>query len=591
MAPSTYIQNPTIWIQAFSKFKGTHGKAPNFTFELILKRPLPKQCNLSSVKCISNGSVMVLHDTIQRFEKAFAPFGLKKNTIRPAYGLAEHTVALCAVHNEDDPLIINGRLSCGTPLLGVVIKIVDPDTSVELPDGEEGEIWVDSASKALGYWEKEEETQKTFEAELDDFSDRTYLRTGDLGLMKDGELIVVGRKKDLIVIRGRNLHPIDIEEKVESSFKVLRTGRTVAFQYDVNRESDSVGYVAELRLPTTYSQAELMRLSSNIAATISLDFQVSVSLVVFIQPKTMPRTTSGKRQRSKCKQLLMKGSLQEVFRWTPGKQQPQSSKPLIRPPVEIRISEDLSEVPMEVDERESQCSPMKQSFLKVLSSKDHLQTLPTFTERRRSAPPLPKDPKARISEQFRRKSVTEKRSGIRRTASDQAHSRRNSLQTLTNTISSVLGVNIQPESNVWAHGCNSIKATELSKRLQSEFGFAIEPHLLFTHQTPMALLAKLQRSLLSMGSPPELLKDNTKKEDSRGDEEEQFVAPMRSRAFSAESSLARKFSLMNVRTKRRSETLLALPQSVKETRANGHESKDDSIAILGMSCSFPGMYL
>lgn len=584
MSPSMFTHDPMLWIRAFSKFKGTHGKAPNFAFDFILKKALPEKCNLGSVQCISSGTEMVVLETIQRFENMFSQFRLKKNTIRPIYSLAEHTSTLCAFQKGQDPVVMEGKISCGKPLSGVLIKVVDPETCAELSEGEVGEIWVDSESKALGYWEKEVETQKMFEAELDDFSDRVYLRTGDLGFMKHGQLFIVGCRNDMIVTCDRKIHPASIEKKVEQSFRHLRSGRTVAFQHRENNELADLICVAELRAPTSHSQTELSKLSENITATISFDFKVNVSLVVFIQRHTMPCTSCGKKQRSHCKKALLKGALKEVFRWEPTKHpQPharrssiQSSKPLVQSPVEIKITED--EVSMELDDGDS-----------FQDSMDRLQASPTLSSRRKSAPPHPKDPDARVKDYHRRSSMMVKRSGFRRTSSDQVHSRRNSFQLLTDMISSAIGKTIQPETNLWEDGFDIHKAAELSKKLESKLGFTIEPQLLSTHKTPLALMAKLQRSLLSMGSPPEVIKDSksNKKEDGskteKGSDLDDFITPMkRDRAFSAESSIAYKRPLLHKR--RQPDTLLNLLQN----KPGAKVTQKDDIAIVGMACSFPG---
>ena len=177
-SPTSFIENPGCWISCLSKYKATHTQAPNFAFELVLRKGYPTDVDLTSLSYIANGSEPVYPDTIMRFEKALAPLGLQKNTIRVAYGLAEHTVYMSGVMGKEDPLVIKGRISCGKPALGIDVKVVDPETKKELSEDEEGEIWVDSGSKALGYWRKINETHTTFEAELSQNSGRVYLRTG-----------------------------------------------------------------------------------------------------------------------------------------------------------------------------------------------------------------------------------------------------------------------------------------------------------------------------------------------------------------------------------------------------------------------------
>ena len=159
-----------------SKFKATHTQTPNFGLELVLRKGFPEDIDLSGLQYVANGSEPVYPETITRFESRLGPFGLRKNTVRAAYGLAEHTVYVCGVMDKQDPLVIDGRISCGKPLPGVRVKVVNPETMAEMKEGEEGEIWVDSPSKSLGYWRKFDET---FEAELAGDPGNYYLRTGE----------------------------------------------------------------------------------------------------------------------------------------------------------------------------------------------------------------------------------------------------------------------------------------------------------------------------------------------------------------------------------------------------------------------------
>ena len=439
------------------------------------------------------------------------------------------------------------------PRAGVIIKIVDPETCTVKPEGEEGEIWVHSNCKALGYWEKEEKSQRIFEAQLDETPDRTYLRTGDLGFMQDGNLFVSGRLKNLIVVHGRKIHPSDIEARIESSFAILQPGRSVACEYAEERSRDpqqfkGIAYVAELRSPKSHSPVELHSLSQQISTMIGLNFQVETRMVVFVHPHSMPCTTSGKRQRSICRKKLFNNALNEVYRWSrdseidntrinrpsnPTRKMAQSvtaaamvtadactvksastgGQELSSPQIDINILEppdsksnvESEGASLDVN-REHTCMILGSDELQVVRE-DTVKMLEVKypdimrTERRKSAPPLPVDRECHVkvsnAEHPRRKSTMEKSSSLSR-----LYKRRNSLQTITDTVSDILGVPVQPNSNIWLHGCNSVKVIQISQSLQSEFGFAVEPHHLFIHQTPTALLHKLQRSLLSMSSPP-----------------------------------------------------------------------------------------
>ena len=471
MSPSTFMENPGLWLKAFSMYKGTHAKAPNYAFELVLKKGFPDNLDLSSAHYLVNGSEPVYTKTIQGFESALAPYGLKKNTVRAGYGLAEHTAYLCGVWDKEDPTVTSGRISCGQPTAGVAVKVVDPDTLKEVPVGEEGEIWVSSESKALGYWKKKEETLKVFEARLDNISDLTYLRTGDLGFIKNREVFISGQLHDLIIYNGRKIHPNDIEMRIESSFYALRCGKTVACQLKACQLKDGskvqcngITYVAELRYPKGFSTVECQSLAMKIAFIISLDFQVQVEAVVFVQPHTLPLATSGKRQRTLCKHMLLNKTLKVVYHWT---------RAMAAATVDAAT----------VDEVRASTSAASNT-----------------------SPPKPKD-EEKVHPTTRRDQTMLKPKKRKSMSPPPMHCK--SLHTITDRMSDVLGVQLQPDSNIWEYGCNSVKAVQLSQCLQSEYGFAIEPHLLYTHQTPLALMGKLQRSLLSVTShPPSYLEKN-----------------------------------------------------------------------------------
>lgn len=178
-SPTSFTENPGFWISCLSKYKATHSQAPNFVFEAVLRKGYPSAVDLRSVKCLTYRSEPVCPGTIVQFESVMVSLGLPKNTVRVVYGLAEHTGLVCGVTNKEDSVVVNGRVSCGRPAPDVDVKVVDVKTNMELEEEEEGEIWVDSASKASGYWKRAVETQTTFKAALNSSPGRTYLRTGE----------------------------------------------------------------------------------------------------------------------------------------------------------------------------------------------------------------------------------------------------------------------------------------------------------------------------------------------------------------------------------------------------------------------------
>lgn len=282
MSPLSFLQRPMMWMEAVSKHRATHLQAPNFAFKLTARKFNPSDysastLNLSSVRHIINAAEPVDEESIVSFEKAFVPFGLRDDVMFPTYGLAEHTVFVCsggkqrltvakkelevdgkvvlkhksAAPGEGESAATTRLVGCGYPSRqGVDVRIVNPDSLAQVDDGIVGEIWVQSPSKAVGYFGKEEETKDDFFAHLSDSPTGSvgFLRTGDLGFFQNSELFICGRLKDLIIIGGRNYYPQDIESTVEASCDQVRPGCSAAFTIDLSCEGgEEVAVVTELR--------------------------------------------------------------------------------------------------------------------------------------------------------------------------------------------------------------------------------------------------------------------------------------------------------------------------------------------------------
>ena len=261
-------------------------------------------------------------DTFTRFLEAFQPYGLKSESFYAAYGLAENTLAvslggrnivsvnkralaLGKARMTTEVSEIDGAtqiVSCGTPLPGLDVKIVDPEQHVALKPGHIGEIWIAGSGKCLGYWNNPELTLKQFRARLVDDSpyDDGYLRTGDMGFFHDGELFVCGRIKDMIILRGQNYYPQDIENVVERASSLIRANCVAAFQIHEDSEP-ALAIVAEVKNPKALPDAR------KIAAAVRNYLNVEVALISFIAPRAIPRTSSGKIMRHKTKQMWLEG--------------------------------------------------------------------------------------------------------------------------------------------------------------------------------------------------------------------------------------------------------------------------------------------
>src|SRR5271170_6151582 len=326
-SPTDFIQRPTLWFDAIKTYGASASAAPNFAYDYCLRAGrLSKESletfDLSSLRLLMVAAEPVKPDTYTRFLQAFQRFGLRSESFFVAYGLAENTLAVSLggrnIISVNKKAIALGKarlttevseiggatqiVSCGTPLPGLTVKIVDPEKHVALPPGRIGEIWIAGGSKCLGCWNNPELTLKLFHARLVDGSpsDDGYLRTGDMGFFHDGELFVCGRIKDMIILRGQNYYPQDIEAVVEKASGLVRNNCVAAFQIHEDSEP-ALAVVAEVRNPKALPEA------LKTAAAGRNYLHVEVALISFIAPRAIPRTSSGKIMRHKTKQMWLDG--------------------------------------------------------------------------------------------------------------------------------------------------------------------------------------------------------------------------------------------------------------------------------------------
>jgi thioester reductase-like protein len=326
-APNDFIQRPTLWFDAIKTYEASASAAPNFAYDYCLRagrvsKESLEGCDLSSLRLLMVAAEPVKPDTYTRFLEAFQPHGLKSESFFVAYGLAENTLAVSLggrnIISVNKNAVALGKarmttevseigaatqiVSCGTPLPGLTVKIVDPEKHVALEEGRIGEIWIAGGSKCPGFWNNPELTLKLFHARLVDDSpyDDGYLRTGDMGFLHGGELFVCGRIKDMIIIRGQNYYPQDIEAVVEKASGLIRTNCVAAFQ--INEDSEpALAIVAEVKNPKALPDA------LKIAAAVRNYLNVEVALISFIAPRAIPRTSSGKIMRHKTKHMWLQG--------------------------------------------------------------------------------------------------------------------------------------------------------------------------------------------------------------------------------------------------------------------------------------------
>jgi len=326
-APTDFIQRPALWFDTIRTYGASASAAPNFAYDYCLRagrlsNESLEDCDLSSLRLLMAAAEPIKPGTFTRFLEKFQPYGLKSESFFVAYGLAENTLAVS--HGGRNIISVNKNaialgkarmtsevseidaatqiVSCGTPLPGLTVKIVDPEKHLALPPGHVGEIWVAGGSKCLGYWNNPELALKMFHARLVDDSpyDDGYLRTGDMGFFHEGELFVCGRIKDMIIVRGQNYYPQDIEEVVEKASGLIRTNCVAAFQIHEDSEP-ALAVVAEVKNPKAIPEA------LKTAAAVRNNLNVEVALISFIAPRAMPRTSSGKIMRHKAKQMWLDG--------------------------------------------------------------------------------------------------------------------------------------------------------------------------------------------------------------------------------------------------------------------------------------------
>ncbi len=346
MAPVDFLRKPYRWLKAISKYHVTTSGAPNFAYELCVHKITPKQLetlDLSSWYMAFTGAEPVRASTLERFAKKFAPCGFRREAFYPCYGMAETTLLVTGGLKDQPPVIrefegealeqnlvvpvpenppnqSNGQsngnvptrilVGCGRTWLNEKIAIACPQSLTQVEAGAVGEIWVKGPSVAQGYWNKPEVTEKTFNAYLADTGLGPWLRTGDLGFIQDGELFVTGRLKDLIIIRGRNHYPQDIELTAEKSHPALRPAYSAAFSVEV-------GQAEQLVIVQEVSRNYLRKLDIDevieaIRSAVSQEYQLQVYAVLLLKTNSIPKTSSGKVQRHACRAGFLNSSLKVV---------------------------------------------------------------------------------------------------------------------------------------------------------------------------------------------------------------------------------------------------------------------------------------
>lgn len=312
MSPFAFIQRPARWLEAIARYRGNVSGGPNFAYRLCRERIKPEDramLDLSSWKVAFCGAEPIAHDNIKAFADAFSVSGFKESSILNCYGLAESTLIVSG--NLNGLRRSGNRVSCGEPIAEHRIRIVDPASCRPVGEGEEGEVWIRGGSVAVGYWNDERKTRETFQATLaGDATGETYMRSGDLGYLLEGHLYITGRLKDLLIIRGSNYYPQDIEAAVADRCEALNGGSIAAFPVTLNDQEELV-LVAEIRKAFRKLEDKTPLITEMVAA-ISEAFGLRPADVVIADAGSVPKTTSGKIRRAQCREDYLSGTIRPL---------------------------------------------------------------------------------------------------------------------------------------------------------------------------------------------------------------------------------------------------------------------------------------
>jgi acyl-CoA synthetase (AMP-forming)/AMP-acid ligase II len=335
LAPVTFIQRPLKWLRAIHNYRAEVAGAPNFAFDLCVQRFRADQVrdlDLSCWKLAFNAAEPVRADTIERFAATFGPYGFEPRVMYPLYGMAEATLLISAGRRGDGPIIrtvsrdafqrhqvaapassddAHRVVGCGRNIIGQRIAIVDPETRRRLEADRIGEVWVGGPHVCKGYWSNPDTTRSTFQARIEG-EDEAWLRTGDLGFMDEaGELFITGRIKDVIIVRGINYYPQDIENTVYDSHVALRRHCGAAFSVLTENNEEKVVLVQEVER-THRRDLEIEEIVGCIREAVANEHEIALDSIVLIRPGSIPKTTSGKIQRSLARQMWLQNSFKAI---------------------------------------------------------------------------------------------------------------------------------------------------------------------------------------------------------------------------------------------------------------------------------------
>lgn len=334
MAPIAFLQQPIHWLRAISRYRADHSGGPNFAYDLCVAKTTAEQraeLDLSRWRSAYNGAEPVRAGTLDRFARAMEPARFRESSLYPCYGLAEATLMVTGTPIDEPPTTArveaealeqhrfapridagNGTttlVSSGRAIHNTRVAVVDPDTRRHVTPGQIGEIWVSGPGVTRGYWNKPDVNQTTFQAHIEPTGDGPFLRTGDLGALDGPDLFVTGRIKDMIIIRGRNHYPQDIEATMQDANSALRKGCGAAFGLDVSGEER---LVVVQELDRSAGDGPTAEIIGDIRQAIVELHDVDPFDIVLIRHATIPKTTSGKLQRHACRNAYQQAAFDRI---------------------------------------------------------------------------------------------------------------------------------------------------------------------------------------------------------------------------------------------------------------------------------------
>ncbi|MFN6571724.1 fatty acyl-AMP ligase [Dendronalium sp. ChiSLP03b] len=341
MSPVAVFQNPSRWLKAISTHKATISGGPNFVYDLCVQRVKPEQItdlDLSSWEIAGNGAEPVRPETLERFTALFAPYGFRREAFYLSYGMAEATLVISggavkessAIQFVDEQALEQNRvvtvakgqtgartvISCGRAWPGNQVIIVNPKTLAPCPSDGVGEIWVQGPGLSRNYWHRPQETEQTFQAYLSDSGKGPFLRTGDLGFIHNDQLFITGRLKDMMIFWGRNFYPQLLEQTSEKSHPALSANASAAFSVDVEGEERLViAQEIDRHALRKLNSQQIADIIAAIRQTIVMQHLVEVYAIALLKPGTVPKTSSGKVQRRRCRDRFLAGTLAVVEQW------------------------------------------------------------------------------------------------------------------------------------------------------------------------------------------------------------------------------------------------------------------------------------